>query len=275
MITASRSKDILLILIMLILSNIKQLVNTLHLVKTPPAIYYNRKEGKRYSSSEEFQVENSLQDKQIISISPGGWQGFYMFGVTKYIKDHYDLHNFIYTGASAGAWNSLFLSYKHNNHDFFRIISKNLIPTKNIADVETNLKNIFLTHFTDRDFALENIFLSVTSLQPYMIQTHVYYNFYNLEDALDCCIASSHIPFITSNRFLNRYDGRITFDGGLSMHPYLDIHKPVLHITPQIWNKTDFHYEKHDNRIIKFAEQGYADTIRYHHLLDPIFFRCL
>ena len=240
MVSFSKIKLVLCVIYMIILSNIKQFTTSLHLVKSPPAIYYNRKEGKQYLTSEEFQKQNCIQDKQIISISPGGWQGFYMFGVTKYIKDYYDLHNFIYTGASAGAWNSLFLSYKHDDNDFYHLVSRNLSPTKNIADVETNLKNIFLTQFTDDDFALENIFLSVTSLQPYMIQTHVYYNFYNLEDALDCCIASSHIPFITSNRFFNRYDGRITFDGGLSMHPYLNVHKPVLHITPQIWNKRDF-----------------------------------
>lgn len=264
-------KRVLYLSSIVVLSNMKRFATSLHLVKTPPKIYYDRKEGVQYLTSNDFQENNNFQDKQIISISPGGWQGFYMFGVTKYIKDNYNLRNFIFTGASAGSWNSLFLSYKHDNNDFYRIVSQNLSPTKNIADVETNLKNIFLTHFTDTDFDLKKIFLSVTSMQPYMIQTHVYYNFHNLEDALDCCIASSHIPFITSNRFLNRYDGRITFDGGLSLHPYLDIHPPVLHITPQIWNKTDFRFEKQENRIIQFAEQGYVDTINNRHLLDPIF----
>ena len=42
----------------------------------------------------------------------------------------------------------------------------------------------------------------------------------NLEDCLDCCIASSHIPLIT-NGLIHKYDEKFTFDGGFSSNPYI------------------------------------------------------
>jgi len=70
-------------------------------------------------SSTCFNVQNSYQDfskivgeKKIIAISPGGYHGFYMMGISNYIKENYDLSNYLFTGASAGAWNALFMTYK-------------------------------------------------------------------------------------------------------------------------------------------------------------------
>ena len=56
----------------------------------------------------------SIQDKKLITITPGGLQGFYVLGICTYIKENYDLSNYVFSGASAGSWNSLFLSYKYD-----------------------------------------------------------------------------------------------------------------------------------------------------------------
>ena len=62
---------------------------------------------------ENFFMENEfIKNKKIISISPGGFKGVYMLGICMYIKDHFDLRPFIFSGASAGAWNSLMLTCK-------------------------------------------------------------------------------------------------------------------------------------------------------------------
>ena len=49
---------------------------------------------------------------KIISISPGGFKGFYQLGISSYIKDNYYTENILFTGASAGAWVSLMMVYK-------------------------------------------------------------------------------------------------------------------------------------------------------------------
>ena len=65
------------------------------------------------NDKEIYMNENKfIEDKKIISISPGGFKGVYMLGVCLYIKDHFDLKNYIFSGASAGAWNSLVLCCK-------------------------------------------------------------------------------------------------------------------------------------------------------------------
>ena len=47
-------------------------------------------------------------------LSPGGLRGFYTHGICKFIRYNYDLSNYTYYGASAGAWNSLYMSVKPN-----------------------------------------------------------------------------------------------------------------------------------------------------------------
>ena len=41
-------------------------------------------------------------------LNPGGLKGYYMLGISQYIKQHYDLSNWHYYGSSAGA-----VSYTH------------------------------------------------------------------------------------------------------------------------------------------------------------------
>ena len=67
-------------------------------------------------------VKNINIDQKIISITPGGFKGFYTLGICHYLKDNYDLSEFLYSGASAGSWNALFLSFKGNNKDFLNNI---------------------------------------------------------------------------------------------------------------------------------------------------------
>ena len=61
-----------------------------------------------------------------------------------------------------------------------------------------------------------------------------------MDDAINCCIASSHIPLITGG-LTNIYRNIYSFDGGFSKYPYLNISKSVLHITPSMWKHNSQH----------------------------------
>ena len=63
-------------------------------------------------------LSNSIK---IISSKAAGLKGFYMLGVSKYIKDNYDLSDTIFYGASAGSWNSLYLSNIIPNDELFNL----------------------------------------------------------------------------------------------------------------------------------------------------------
>jgi hypothetical protein len=59
-----------------------------------------------------------------------------------------------------------------------------------------------------------------------------------LEEVIEACIASSHIPFVTGG-LVKKYKNKISFDGGFSNFPYLNFNDTsiVLHIHPNLWNK--------------------------------------
>ena len=66
-------------------------------------------------------------DKKLIILTPAGMYGFYVLGVASYLKQHYDLSDYIFSGASAGAWNSLFLTYNGQHTDeMYKNLFKNI-----------------------------------------------------------------------------------------------------------------------------------------------------
>ena len=186
---------------------------------------------------------NHLKNKKIVSISPGGYKGFYTMGIASYIKDHYNMTNCIFSGASAGAWISLFMTYKGNNKKFIdtlEIFCQHFYSnSKNLFSVEQKIKQNLLSNFKTEDFDLSKLFIGVVQIDNiYHINTHIYTKFDSLEDAINCCISSSHIPFVTGNIF-NVYNNKYTFDGGFSSFPYLHSSKDnqIFHIHPTMWKE--------------------------------------
>lgn len=241
---------------------------------------FNDKQKTFYLEKNEF-----IKDKKMISISPAGFKGFYLLGIITYIKEHYDLSDFIFSGASAGAWISILLSYKGDTKDLFtRIMGENTVFPKDLSirEFEQKIKTNILSNFNETDFDLRRVFVGVTTINNMKLQTSIYSNFNDLEDALDCCIASSHIPFITGGP-INKYHDIISFDGGFSKYPYLNLVKSSLHITPSIWRPdvptkyikkiTDYttllSKDKYD--FMELFEMGYNDTKNNANVLDPLF----
>ena len=178
---------------------------------------------------------NFIKNKKLISISPGGLKGFYELGVLSYIKDNYNMDNYIFSGASAGAWNALFMCYKNDSKKFvFDLLDYKLTQINNIKELKYFLKYKMLSSYSNDDFDLRRLFIGVTTIKHFKPVTNIFSDFNNLEDAVKCCIASSHIPLITGG-LTNKYHNMYTFDGGFSKYPYLNFTENVLHITPSMW----------------------------------------
>jgi hypothetical protein len=228
------------------------------------------------------------QDKKLISISPGGFKGFYMMGICKYIKENYNLDKYIFSGASAGAWNSLLLCYKGDlNLIQDKIIDSSIQDAKKISDIENLIKTKILYTLNTSEFNLNRLFIGVTTFNHYKTNTTIFSGFDSLEDALNCCIASSHIPLVTGG-FTNVYRDVLSFDGGFSRYPYLNTQKSVLHITPNIWKEREPNYVKKKSTSMTISdyttlfskdkfnfnemiEQGYQDSKKNKEFLDKIF----
>ena len=240
----------------------------------------DRKNNLIYHNFSSFLEENkSLKDFNTISISPGGLQGYYLMGVIDFIKKNYVLDNYLYTGASAGAWSCLLMSFKGNNDKIVYDILKevNSVKFKSIFEMQLFLKEIILKKYTIEDFDFSRIFIGVTVIKKLDVSTNIFYNFDSLEDAIDCCIASSHIPFLTGG-LVNKYNNEISFDGGFSSYPYLNINNTILHINPNIWKKrthsvidiNDLINDINDTNFNKLYNDGYMHTLKNKNELDEI-----
>jgi len=224
-----------------------------------------------------------VKNKKIISISPGGYKGIYMLGTTSYIKKHYDLDNYIFSGASAGAWNALMLTCKKDiTCNLDELLYDNIRDSKSILELEQHMKFSILHKFTTDDFDLRRLFVGVTTFHNKQSNTTIFSGFTNLEDALDSCIASSHIPFITGGA-INKYKNLLTFDGGFSRHPYISHMEHSLHITPDIWverNNNENLYNEISEYTSLFSKKkfnfkelyraGYEDAERNKPFLDSV-----
>jgi hypothetical protein len=215
----------------------------------------------------------------LISISPCGVFGFYTLGICAYIKNNYDLSNYIYSGASAGSWNSLYMVLNKENGFSSSLFSIDTINISSIIEMEYEIKSMLLKKYKTDDFDLSRLYIGVTVLKNKNLKTSIYSDFKDLKDAIDCCIASSHIPFITGGA-INRYKDFITFDGGFSSYPYVRNVKPILHIHPNMW-KNKITKNKYQNTLINFKEnkyilkklfdEGYEDAYLNSKYLDRIF----
>jgi hypothetical protein len=170
------------------------------------------------SEADDYIKQNMfLTDKKLITISPGGYKGFYLLGILAFIKKQYplELDNYIYSGASAGSWNSLFMCYKGNSLPFvYNLLDYNLKKSKSILEFEYYLKYKLLSKYNENDFDLNRLFIGVTTLQNLFPRTNIFSDFETLEDAINCCVASSHIPFVTGG-ITNKYHNMFTFIAGV------------------------------------------------------------
>ena len=236
-------------------------------------------------------------EQQLITISPAGKYGYYQLGICHYIKKHYDLTNCIFSGASAGAWNSLFMTYNKNDDRFIKqLLAIDTNDIQKIIELELQLKDKIVKTYSTKDFNLKKLYIGAITINNTDITTEIYNDFIDLSDALDCCIASSHIPIISGN-VLNFYKNKITIDGGFVKDPYIKNKKSALHITPTLWEQEEPYIalnfkvlnmiKKNEYKLLieqlkgfldvseidptKLYKKGYSDTYKNREKLDAIF----
>jgi len=249
-------------------------------------------ESKLFIDNNDF-----YSNKKLITISPGGFKGFYILGVLAFLKEHYNLDNYIFSGASAGAWNCLFMCYKGNTKSIvYDFLDSNIRKAKSISELQYFLKYKLLSCYSSNDFDLRKVFIGVTTFKHFIPNVNIYSDFEDLDDAINCCMASSHIPLITGG-VTNRYKDMFSFDGGFSTYPYLNKER-TIHISLSMWDelrekvskeketkekkqknvKNIINFKKFyeffsisKNNLLELFDNGYEDAKLNKHYLDNIF----
>lgn len=225
---------------------------------------------------------NMIHSLRIISLKPGGLKGFYMFGVCNYIKSHYDLSNTVFYGSSAGAWNALYLSNQKINiypknpiklekdpYELF-LEKMDISHCKNMQDIELLLKNFYMTQYDIEDFDLTHMNICIGSVHRFHLRKHIINDFMDLEDALNCCMASSHIPYVTNNKPFYPYRNMNCVDGGFFAFPHPGHIKPDIVIYPEMWKNKEIDQisQMRSLKIPELIYQGYLDADMHKYELD-------
>lgn len=214
--------------------------------------------------------------ESLISISPGGLTGFYSLGVSSYIKDNYDVSKYNFLGASAGSWNSLLFTCKYSSEEVINdLLSKHIFYTaSSLPELTEGIGNHILTKYEDDDFNLDKLYISVSKLNILRFKPKIMYNFTDLNDAVDGCLSSSYIPFITS-KFRRMPINNIIMDGGINGFPPKQINA-YLNIYPSMWGKefppgSGFKYPSNQDYFTDMYLDGYQDTKKNKKILDDFF----
>lgn len=228
-------------------------------------------------------VSSTNVSKHLVISTPAGLHGFYLMGVAAYLKENYDLSDFSYSGASAGSWNSLFLSFNGNDSEFINtILSSEIYNATSINEIEKIVKKTVLDNYVNQTslFDIHKISIGCTIYEfPFKFRLKIYNDFKTLEDVLDCCIASSHIPLITGN-ILHKYKNKFTFDGGFFKYPYITTIEPTLIIKPSMWGsnftksnsyQNPLKYSKNNINFTRLYEEGYTDSKNNCEILNKLF----
>ena len=205
-------------------------------------------------------------------ISPGGLRGFYTHGVCKFIKDNYGLSNYTFHGASAGAWNSLYMSVQPEKTEKFEKLIVSSVKKKtnekyNLYTIQQKMRSQILRYFTIQDFNLDKMVIQTYEWNLLRLEKKNYQFFDNLDDTIKCCMASSHIPLL-SGRVLYKYRGKFCIDGGIyGFIEQKDTNDIVLY--PEMFNFDFTDKDKpHNFDAYYLANCGYNDAKNNRELLD-------
>lgn len=219
----------------------------------------------------------SMSIKRIIYSSPGGLRGFYSIGISKFIKENYDLTDYKFYGASAGAWNSIFFSLnKEKQTKFLDIISCDGNKRyKNLLDIQKQLKHSILDNYDENDIDISKINICVGSIDRTIFRGRIFKNFTSLADVLDCCIASSHIPYVSSRKLTHKYKSFNCFDGGVYHKLYENgkLITPHIKISPDMWNNENIKFYDRIKTLNRheLIKMGYEDSIINRAIMDDYF----
>ena len=206
--------------------------------------------SKNYKHTNLFNfIKKKIFNKKLINLHPGGFYGFYDVGTCTILKHNFNMNNFIYNGASAGAWNSLFMVYKYDINGLIKnIFTIDFNNTNNLKKIQLKLKEKLLSIYKNEDFELDKIFIGVSVFENFSFKNYIYTDFRNLEEVIDCCMSSSNIPFVTGN-LLNKFNNKYTFDGGICNYPFIYFTKPFININNNMWGQ-------HKSLIYAFYKQN-------------------
>ena len=226
-------------------------------------------------SSLPVKTSTRAEEKKVISIPPCGFLGFYVLGMTAYMKDHFDLSRFVFAGDASGGWNALFLSCRRDPLTFALGILENplLRSAETLQEWEFSLKSHLLMHYNNEDFDLESLFIGVPFWQECFQDSMLVKPARSLEDAVQGCLTRMPFPW-----------GPVPMWGDVKKSDWILWNRsPHVCLRPDMWNEKKnsmfdfYHYYQRcaianargvtspsqKLEIVDLFDRGYADAMEH------------
>lgn len=155
-------------------------------------------------------------------ISGGGLKGFFMCGAAHVLRKELSKRNIEINriaGTSAGAWAGLFIMCGFSTHNWvesYYVLSDR--PNETIHDVFTLMLPWLKKVLPENAYLLcsGRLFISITVLTRYGLVNRLISEFTSNDDLLQCCLASSTLPYLTESGGCRVFRGDYVVDGGLT-----------------------------------------------------------
>jgi len=210
-----------------------------------------------------------------IIYNTGGYYGFYQLGVCHYIKNNFKYNDKSTLGISAGSWLSLFMNVdKLHTNKFLLLLFKNLkrnTPIHKLPHIFKSAIEPFINYISTK-----NINILVTDVSECKYKIHN--KFLSVNDAINCCNASSFVPFVTCKELFYFYNHKLVVDGGLFKKIYMksiDTDKSLIIKYDMFGRFKHFKLFKSFRRpkysLYELYLLGYKDASRNHKYLKQYF----
>jgi hypothetical protein len=177
--------------------------------------FYNKLKNKIIKN---IKLNNDILNYDIIYYT-GGYYGFYQLGICHYIKNKFKYKNKSSLGISAGSWLSIFMNLdKKYTNQFLVSLFKNIKHDTDISKLPFIFKKTSESFINNINIQKLNIL--VTNIIDFQYKIHN--KFFSINDAIDCCIGSSFVPFITYKTLFYFYNHRLVLDGGVFKKIYIN-----------------------------------------------------
>lgn len=207
-----------------------------------------------------------------IHFTSGAIGVFYQLGISRFLKERYEVEKYHYSGVSAGSWCSMFLASDIDKDNLDNIVESlcGILDEDNFwVEGPFAAKDIILN--TEFNIDYSRVKIGITQFNPFPQKKYVN-NFRNKNDVLEACIASSHIPILSGN-LATKYNNSYTMDGAIvGLGGVLESDKEVIiSFAPDIWGKefgADSYYKFNKESALEMYKEGYRDTKQNRHCLD-------
>lgn len=153
--------------------------------------------------------------------------------------------------------------------------------------MEKEMKEYIMRRYGEEEFELERLMIEMTHIKRMRMRKKIYEGFKGLEEALEGCISSSHIPLLTGP-IIKKYKNEISLDGCFSKEEEEKEKEIILEIRPNMWKEekkskkekikeNPLNIENYTTLLSKnkynFEEEykkGYEDAMKNKNKLDEI-----